>query len=144
MARGTPLLLPPTLDEIKSTASAIGLPEREAIRFFNFYESKGWMVGKNKMTSFRGALENWKMGWEDRGRPGNNGFIATAPGPQPEKTSGMDKMIAQKEYERVIDRMRLIKSSYAEMQTWTRQDAAEFKRLLDRKKQLKSILGITL
>lgn len=144
MARGTPLLLPPTLDEIKRAAKDIELPEREAIRFFNFYESKSWMVGKNKMTSFRGALENWKMGWEDRGRPGNNGFITSAPGRQSEKTSGMDKMIYQKEFDRILERIRTIKNSYGEMQTWSRQDAAEFKRLLDRKKQLKSILGITL
>lgn len=28
-------------------------------RFFDFYESKGWMVGKNKMKDWRAAVRNW-------------------------------------------------------------------------------------
>jgi hypothetical protein len=31
----------------------------EAERFVNFYESKGWMVGKNKMKDWRAAVRNW-------------------------------------------------------------------------------------
>ena len=29
-------------------------------RFFDFYESKGWMVGKNKMKSWQAAVRNWE------------------------------------------------------------------------------------
>jgi hypothetical protein len=28
-------------------------------KFINFYESKGWMVGKNKMKDWRAAVRNW-------------------------------------------------------------------------------------
>lgn len=39
------------------------LPEREARRiamcFANFYESKGWMVGRNKMKSWKAAAAGW-------------------------------------------------------------------------------------
>jgi uncharacterized protein YdaU (DUF1376 family) len=28
--------------------------------FFNFYESKGWMIGKNKMKDWRAAVRTWE------------------------------------------------------------------------------------
>lgn len=142
MARQTPLLLPPSLEEIKRAAAEINLPEREAIRFFNFYESKGWMVGKNKMCSFRGALENWKLGWEDKGRPGPR--LASCPASGNGSLSPGDKMIYQKELERLLERMRLIRSGYAEMQTWSQRDVTEFGRLKVRKVELMKLLGVTI
>lgn len=33
--------------------------ENEALKFFNFYESNGWKVGKNKMKSLSGAIGGW-------------------------------------------------------------------------------------
>lgn len=30
-------------------------------RFIDFYESKGWMVGKNKMKDWKAAIRNWKI-----------------------------------------------------------------------------------
>jgi uncharacterized protein YdaU (DUF1376 family) len=35
------------------------LSTTEAERFFDFYESKGWMVGKNKMKNWKSAVNNW-------------------------------------------------------------------------------------
>ena len=29
-------------------------------RFVDFYEAKGWMVGKNKMKDWRAAVRNWE------------------------------------------------------------------------------------
>jgi len=29
--------------------------------FFNFYESKGWMVGKNKMKDWKAAIRTWEL-----------------------------------------------------------------------------------
>jgi len=46
-------------------AAKIGLPQREAQKFFNYYESKGWMVGKNRMQIWRSAMANWKLKWEE-------------------------------------------------------------------------------
>lgn len=31
-------------------------------KFFNFYESKGWMVGRNKMKDWKAAIRNWEGG----------------------------------------------------------------------------------
>lgn len=35
------------------------LGKEEAEKFYNLYESKGWVVGKNKMTSWRHAVGGW-------------------------------------------------------------------------------------
>jgi hypothetical protein len=50
----------PTMEEIKLACAKIGLPESEGEKFFDFYESKGWKVGKNPMVSWPHALSNWK------------------------------------------------------------------------------------
>ena len=33
----------------------------EAESFINFYDSKGWMVGKNKMKDWRACIKTWEM-----------------------------------------------------------------------------------
>lgn len=51
--------LKPSLDEIKNYCL-----ERnngvEAEKFYDFYESKGWMVGKNKMTDWKASVRTWE------------------------------------------------------------------------------------
>ena len=32
----------------------------DCVKFFNFYESKGWMVGKNKMKDWKAAVRTWE------------------------------------------------------------------------------------
>ena len=34
----------------------------DATRFCNFYESKGWMVGKSKMVDWKAAVRTWEKG----------------------------------------------------------------------------------
>jgi len=46
----------PTKDELMGA----GLSDSDADRFINYYESKGWMVGKSPMKSWKGAVANWK------------------------------------------------------------------------------------
>lgn len=50
---------PPTLDEVTAYCKERGNsvnPER----FIDFYSSKGWMVGKNKMKDWKAAVRNWE------------------------------------------------------------------------------------
>lgn len=51
--------IPPTLEEVKAYCK-----ERrnnvDANSFINFYESKGWYVGKNKMVSWKAAVRTWE------------------------------------------------------------------------------------
>lgn len=44
----------PTLEELKNE-----FPNLDAQRFHDFYSSKGWMIGKNKMKDWRAAARNW-------------------------------------------------------------------------------------
>lgn len=51
--------VPPTIEEIQSYCL-----ERkntvDANNFFDFYSSKGWMVGKNKMKDWKAAVRTWE------------------------------------------------------------------------------------
>ena len=38
----------------------------EAERFFDYYESNGWRVGKNPMRSWIHAIGNWKRNYEEK------------------------------------------------------------------------------
>lgn len=62
----TPLLIKPTIQEIRLAATKIGLPETEADKFFYHYESNGWKVGRVKMASLNGALAGWKIRWQEK------------------------------------------------------------------------------
>jgi len=56
----------PTLEEIKLHFSETGLPMAEAEKFFHYYESNGWKVGKNPMKSWISAAANWKKNYSER------------------------------------------------------------------------------
>ena len=52
--------VPPTLSEVKAYCQERnnGInPEQ----FIDFYESKGWFVGKNKMKNWKAAVRNWEQ-----------------------------------------------------------------------------------
>ncbi len=65
--------IPPTLDDIKSYCN-----ERNNLvdpeKFFDFYESKGWMVGKNKMKDWKAAVRTWEKEAGFRTHDDNGGF----------------------------------------------------------------------
>lgn len=65
----------PSLEEVKLAFSKAGAPEVEAEKFYHFYASKGWYVGKNKMKSVPHAIG----GWLARNRVGP-GYIPGVPG----------------------------------------------------------------
>ena len=57
----TKRFVPPTLEEVREYVRSRNSPV-DPQEFFDFYESKGWMVGKNKMKDWRAACrnaENW-------------------------------------------------------------------------------------
>lgn len=53
--------IPPTVDEVRAYCN-----ERrnsvDASKFVDFYESKGWMVGKSKMKDWRASVRTWERG----------------------------------------------------------------------------------
>lgn len=57
---------PPTVEEVQAYCQ-----ERknkvDAQTFVDFYESKGWMVGKNKMKDWKAAVRTWERNRKDSG-----------------------------------------------------------------------------
>ena len=54
------IFLPPTISEVKEYCEKRknGInPEQ----FVNFYQSKGWMIGKNKMKDWKAAVRTWEI-----------------------------------------------------------------------------------
>ena len=49
----------PTVEELTAEAIKIGLPITEVDKFFNYYESIGWKVGKNSMKSWPATMKGW-------------------------------------------------------------------------------------
>lgn len=50
---------PPTVDEVRAYCQERG-NNVDPQRFVDFYESKGWFVGKNKMKDWKAAVRNWE------------------------------------------------------------------------------------
>ena len=50
---------PPTQNEVLNYMLEKGNSGKEAGRFIDFYESKGWLVGKNKMKDWKASVRNW-------------------------------------------------------------------------------------
>jgi hypothetical protein len=48
----------PTQKDVLHYMTEKGFPN-QAGRFCDFYESKGWMIGKNKMKDWKSAVRNW-------------------------------------------------------------------------------------
>ena len=58
--------IPPTVEEVEIQCAQIGLPPIEATKFVNYYESKGWVVGRSKMKLWKSALANWRENYIQR------------------------------------------------------------------------------
>ena len=56
----------PTVEEVEVECVKIQLPVSEALKFVDYYESKGWLVGKAKMKSWKPALRNWQRNQNER------------------------------------------------------------------------------
>lgn len=70
----------PSLEEIKTQAAKIALAVTEAEKFWNYYESNGWKVGKNPMKSWQAALRNWHANWDGRGQSTNRRSVDRSKG----------------------------------------------------------------
>lgn len=49
----------PTVELLTAEAIKIGLPVTEVDKFWNYYESNGWKVGKNSMKSWPATMKGW-------------------------------------------------------------------------------------
>lgn len=91
----------PSVEEIRKYCAEKVL-DVDAEQFFNFYESKGWMVGKSPMKNWRAAIATW-AGRRDQERQ------TRTPRPQPQRKESvfehnmrvMDKMFGTNYHEQM-------------------------------------------
>ena len=72
-----PVFHPPTAEEVAAYCLERGNGV-DALKFHDFYASKGWMVGKNPMKDWRAAVRTWERSGEKRSGPscrGGNIFL---------------------------------------------------------------------
>ena len=62
--------VPPTTQDVADYCKEKGITTVDAERFVDFYSSKGWMVGKNRMKDWKAAVRNW--GRKDAAAEPNN------------------------------------------------------------------------
>ena len=74
---------PPTLEEIKAYCQERG-NYVDAQAFMDFYDSKGWMIGKNKMKDWKAAIRTWERKDKEKGLI-NKPLIKTNSNPYYEK-----------------------------------------------------------
>jgi len=55
----SPVFVPPTIEEVDAYIKEQGY-HFDASAFIDFYESKGWYVGKNKMKEWKAACRTWE------------------------------------------------------------------------------------
>lgn len=71
--------IPPTVEEVSAYCT-----ERDnsvdAEAFVDFYASKGWMIGKNKMKDWKAAVRTWEQGDKRKGVKVNGGNRKPAEG----------------------------------------------------------------
>jgi len=53
------VFIKPSIVEIKTYMTEIGMNDVSE-KWFDYYESNGWLVGKNKMKNWRAAVRTWK------------------------------------------------------------------------------------
>lgn len=122
---------PPTIEACLLHGSKLGLPEIECQKFFHYYESNGWRVGRNRMKVWHGAMAGWKLRWQER-----------AQGSQISKS--MQTMLWAEELKRIEVKMISIKGSYSEHQGWDEKDKNLYRVLRARRDELLKLLGMVI
>lgn len=127
MAR-TALLIKPSLEECQLTAAKIGLPIDQAEEFFYYNEARGWKMNGKPMICWKSAMQVWRIKWQARQAPKSD--------------REQHWFVTQKEFERVLARMKAISDGYADHQNWSAKDNKEWDRLKARKTELMKSLGV--
>jgi len=65
---------PPSVDEVSDYCNQRNnLVDAET--FIDFYQAKGWMVGKNKMKDWKACVRTWETNRKQRSKPKQKGTI---------------------------------------------------------------------
>ena len=70
---------PPSVDDVKAYCTEKGY-NIDPQRFVDYYESNGWMVGKNKMRDWKAAVRGWNSREAEKETPATKRKLAPIPG----------------------------------------------------------------
>ena len=59
----------PTLEEVAAYAATKHYTGFNAERFYAYYESNGWKVGRNPMKSWKNAVTSWHFRDQEKNKP---------------------------------------------------------------------------
>ena len=76
----------PLVADITEYAASIGFP-LDAQKFYDYYESKGWMIGKNKMKNWQASVRTWFRSFKDN----NPGFSPNIPETQEQQADNKEQ-----------------------------------------------------
>ena len=62
---------PPTIEQVEDYITEKNYQHVDAERFWHFYESKNWMIGKNKMKKWKSSVASWEI--KSRGKQNETG-----------------------------------------------------------------------
>ena len=62
----------PTVEELEAYGKSKGFTKTDYLDFWEFYENKGWKIGKEKMKSWQLALNRWERNQQSRGSNGTS------------------------------------------------------------------------
>ena len=62
------IFIKPTVADVEAYCEEKGIYGFDAQKFVDYYESKGWMIGKNKMKNWQAAVRTWLRNDEERQR----------------------------------------------------------------------------
>lgn len=68
----------PSFDDVKAEMENRGLPEIEAEKFMDFYDSNGWKVSRSPMADWKAAVRNWVRNKQERSKSYQPTLIGTA------------------------------------------------------------------
>ena len=66
----------PTIDELTAYKQKANLALVDCEAFYDFYESKGWVIGKNPMKDWQAAMRNWDRTERERGGKCKNNSLS--------------------------------------------------------------------
>lgn len=53
------IFIPPTIEEVKKYLNENNIKDVDPDKWWNFYNAKNWMIGKNKMKNWKSAVATW-------------------------------------------------------------------------------------
>jgi hypothetical protein len=132
----------PTMDEVQCFCLLINVPRGDAEWFWHKCEGCGWKNAGKAIVDWKATIRAWKLaGYLPSQKPSRELSVIN---PNGTVISGADKMIFQKEYERVENAIRTIKMGQEGLRGLSAADSERLKVMSARRTELRKLLGVSI